>query len=74
MHTASLSAGLAKLYSAAEMLERTWADTKEVWNDDTSRHFDETRLRPLLQEIAAAAEATTRMSEVLVRAQRDCEP
>lgn len=69
---ADLSTGAVKLSEATKALQLAWQEAHEQWNDDTSRIFEETHLRPLMPRVKAALEATNRMSELLSRAERDC--
>ena len=74
MNIANFSGGIAKLHSATETLARDWETTKEFWNDETSRAFEENHLQPIFQQLKETVEATARLSEVLGQAQRECEP
>lgn len=73
MKIADLTTGSAKIASAYKTLQLHWEDTKEHWQDSTQRRFDENYLEPLGPQIAAALEAIARLTEVLARAERDCE-
>jgi hypothetical protein len=74
MRIGDFSSAIGRLNEATENLQRSWETTRELWNDRTSQSFEETHLRELLQEVTAAVQATMRMSEVVQRARRDCEP
>jgi hypothetical protein len=69
---ADLSTGAAKLSNATKALRLAWQEAHEQWNDDTSRAFEEKHLQPVLPQIKAALDATSRMTELLNRAERDC--
>ena len=63
-----LSAALARLHDLIETLERAWSETCAHWDDDTKRHFEEFRLRPLLNDLKGVLEATVPVRECFARA------
>lgn len=73
MAKANFTAGMSKLHDAKKQLEHVWGETAEHWDDATRRNFEENHLRPLLQQLGEALEATNRLSRVLLQAGRECE-
>ncbi len=73
MRIADLHSGAARLRDAADVLAANWNDTQQFWNDANSRSLEETRLRPLGEDVNAALAAIGHLSEVLMQAQRNCE-
>ena len=73
MRVASFSAGISKLHSAMETLQRDWEISQEFWKDEASRSLEENYLQPILKQLKETAEATARLSEVITRAERECE-
>lgn len=73
MRIADLNSGAARLRDAAEVLAANWDDTRQFWRDANSRSLEETRLRPLADDVNAALAAIAHLSELLMQAQRHCE-
>ena len=73
MPIADLTTGAAKLNKSVEILQESWADTKEHWDDENSRNFEENYLDPLGPQIKMALDAINRVAEVLQRAERECQ-
>jgi hypothetical protein len=73
MRVGDFSTGIGHLSESVDNLQNSWQNTRELWNDRTSQSFEETHLQQLLQEVTAVLQATTRMSEVVLRARRECE-
>ena len=64
MKICNLADGLGQLTHAITDLNQRWAETQQHWNDETSREFEETYLRPIpahMQTLIAAVQvlATT---------------
>ena len=74
MRVANFSAGITKLQSAMETLQRDWELSQEFWKDEASRSLEENYLQPILKQLKETADATARLSEVIARAERECEP
>ncbi|MFN0196313.1 MAG: hypothetical protein ACKVT0_06185 [Planctomycetaceae bacterium] len=72
MRTGDLSAGVAKLRDAIEMLETSWNETTDYWQDANSRHIEEEYLQNIVMSVKLAIEATQKMSDLLARANREC--
>lgn len=70
MRICNLADGLGQLTHAITDLNQRWADTQQHWNDETSREFEETYLRPIpgqmqtliakVQDLGAMVEKATR--------------
>jgi hypothetical protein len=73
MHIADLNTGTAKLIEAAEMLEEAWAEAKLYWHDEKSRDLEENHLTPIYPHVKLAIDAVNRLSDVLARAERECD-
>lgn len=65
--------GKAKLRSAAQKLGLAWEEVQAGWNDSVSRDFERDFIAPLEPRIAAALRAIDQLSEVLTRAEQDCQ-
>ncbi|MCC7017973.1 MAG: hypothetical protein IT564_12315 [Rhodospirillales bacterium] len=63
----------AQLRDALQDLQRAWQVVSESWNDSVSRQFCEQHLEPLIPASKMALDATSRMRELLMRAQMECE-
>lgn len=72
MAIGSFSAGLAKLRDAAERLTLQWEQAGLSWDDDVRRSIGEKQIEPLRQQLREAAEATARLRDVIMLAERDC--
>jgi hypothetical protein len=73
MRIADLTSGAAKIATAYKTMRVHWEDTKEHWHDDNRRRFEENFIDPLEPQIASALDAIAALSEILNRAQRECE-
>jgi hypothetical protein len=49
-----------------------WHEASEVWSDSTSKAFEKRYIEQLEQAVRAALPAMEKMSETLVRVQREC--
>ena len=54
-------------------LRLAWQQTKTQWSDTNSHSFEEDHLEPIVPVIKAALDATAELSELLARAQQECE-
>jgi len=68
----SLSVGRAMVTDAAKQLHRAWAKTRETWDDETARRFEEELLEPLSPKIRSAVDAIERLSTAANKAEREC--
>lgn len=73
MPAGNLSSSISMLRDANEKLKAAWLRTSDLWKDANSRHFEEECLAPLDPNVRIALEAAGRMTEVLMKMQRDCE-
>ncbi len=73
MKTCDLSTPTARLREAMKNLQLARQEIAEQWNDETHRHFEETFLAPLEPSMRRTVAAIGELSEVLAKAQRDCE-
>jgi hypothetical protein len=69
----SLSAGSAKLSYALKTLRARWDMTQLHWTDDVRHDFEEHYLKPVEEEILATLNATYVLSQILLKAQQECE-
>jgi hypothetical protein len=74
MRAGQLTGGATKLADALESLQEAWRQAQEEWDDATSRSFEENHLQPLWRQCGAVFESTNELRELLVKAQRDCDP
>jgi hypothetical protein len=73
MRIADLTSGAARLRDQTDVLVAAWGETRDHWNDANSRNIDENHLNPLAEDVSAALTAIRHLSEVLAKAQRECE-
>lgn len=73
MKICDLHSGSAKLQRSIKRLQEQWEATKEHWDDQTSREFEEKYLRPLSPTVSWTVSAVGRLAEVLENAERECE-
>jgi len=74
MRIADLSTGASQLRDAQESLHLAWAETKENWQDASSRNLEEQHLHPLAVAVAAAHPVILHLASVLAQAERECGP
>lgn len=68
-----LNTGAANLEDAMQKLQTARSDVAALWDDDTSRKFQEKHLDPLNPRVQRLFDAVHRLAHVLVRAQSECE-
>jgi hypothetical protein len=73
MRQVDVSVGIAKLRHALQTLRVRWESTQEEWNDQVSRHFEETYVAPLEPRVLSTLHAMSALTQVLAKAQQDCE-
>ena len=73
MRKFDLHTGASRIRKALEVLEQTWAEASDDWNDAVSHRFCEQHLEPILPEVKTALDAIGRMHLLLDEAKRDCE-
>lgn len=73
MKVCDLNTGLGRLTQAYAQLKEKWAETKSHWNDERGRQFEELYLREIPTRMQQMVGAIQRLSEVLEKAQRECE-
>ncbi len=72
MRLGDLNNAGAKLELAKDTLQKKRAFVDSQWEDDASRHFDGTFLRPLDGHMRRALEAIHHLAEILRRADGEC--
>ena len=73
MKICDLATSAGRLNKSLADLKEKWSETKEYWNDSSTREFQEEHLQPLTPQIQLAIAAINRLAEVLVKVERDCE-
>lgn len=73
MQAADFHTGSALLNNAMKNLLVHWEATKETWNDATMRKFEEEHIETLKPKIRTFLETTARISEMLQRAEIECQ-
>jgi uncharacterized protein YukE len=71
MKICNLSDGLGQLTHAITDLNRRWAETQLHWNDETSRQFEETYLRPIPAQMQALIAAVQTLAATVDQAARE---
>jgi hypothetical protein len=74
MKIADLNTGTGQLRDAIDLLQRTWSEARQKWNDANARNIDENHLQLLRSELAAAFPAIEQLAAVLDQAGRECGP
>ncbi len=65
--------GAGKLSEATRKLKLAWDRAADDWDDATSRAFEENLLDPLLTHVKTTLDATSRIAEIVSKAQRECD-
>ena len=73
MRHCDLTSSVGRIHKAMATLREKWALTKEHWNDDASREFEEKHLQPLIPQLRFTMTAVQRLAEVVEKAEKDCE-
>jgi hypothetical protein len=68
-----LHTGISQLTQALADLKDGWIAAGAQWNDAARKQFEEEHLQPLPAHIQRMMIAAQRLSEVVEKAQRDCE-
>jgi hypothetical protein len=74
MTIGQFSGSLAKLHGAIDYLERAWRESKQNWDDETSRNLDEAHIKPIIHQLNEIIEATVPLNETMGQARRNCGP
>jgi len=69
----NLSTGTGKLSFAMKTLRAHWDMVCGHWTDDVRHDFEENHLNPIEAEVIATLNANNNLSQILVRAQQECE-
>ena len=73
MQNPDLHAGAAQIRKGLELVQETWEEAADQWNDVVSAKFREQYLEPLVPEIKLALDTISRMQLLLNEVQRDLE-
>jgi hypothetical protein len=71
MNTGNLQASAGSLQEALDELLAAWDTTRQYWQDQQARQFDETYLQRIREEVAAAFPAIGQISQTFGAAGRD---
>ena len=72
MRICDLNSGVAQLTQALADLKDRWTESKEHWNDDVRRQFEQTHLAEIPTRLTQLLSAAQRLAEVLDKAGKDC--
>lgn len=72
MRICDLNSGVGQLTQAFADLKDRWKESKEKWNDDVRRHFEQNQLNEIPARLTQLLGAAGRLAEVLDRAAKDC--
>lgn len=72
MKICDLNSGVAQLTQALADLKDRWTESKEHWNDDVRRQFEQTHLAEIPTRLTQLLSAAQRLAEVLEKAGKDC--
>jgi hypothetical protein len=68
----SLEAPRYKLYSAFKVLQASWEQTQDRWQDAVRQQFQEQHWNPLEPTVLAALAGIDRLAHVLLQVRREC--
>ena len=68
-----LDSGVSRLQKSVRRINERWAATKEYWNDQVSREFEEEFLQPIVPRIKLTLAAVHTMAELFHDAESECE-
>jgi hypothetical protein len=68
-----LNSGVSRLQKSLRQINERWAATKENWNDQVSREFEEKFLQPIVPRIKLTLAAVHTMAELFHDAENECE-
>jgi uncharacterized protein YukE len=72
MKICDLHSGLGQLSQAYGKLKQRIAETREVWNDDAFRQFEQQRLSEIPARLQRLTAAVNAFVEVIQEAEREC--
>ncbi|MGC4006620.1 MAG: hypothetical protein QM811_27260 [Pirellulales bacterium] len=72
MPVADFFTASAMLSQGMKTLIQRWQNTKESWNDPSARQFEADHLEPLPHKFRILLDTTSRLSDLLQRAEQDC--
>ena len=73
MRNPDLHTGATQIRKGLELVQETWEESLDQWNDVVSERFQEQYLEPLVPEIKLALDTISRMQLLLNEVQRDLE-
>ena len=71
MRICNLTDGLGQLTHAMAELNQRWAETQLQWNDETSREFEQTHLRPITGQMQTLVTAVQVLASTVEKASRE---
>lgn len=72
MKVCDLNSGLGQLSQAYAKLKERLVETREVWQDDAFRQFDQQRLGEIPARLQRLTAAVNAFIEVIQEAEREC--
>jgi hypothetical protein len=72
MRVCDPNSAAAKLDTAMDTLQKARSQALSLWDDDTSRIFDEQFMVALEPKVRRALDAIRHLAESLAKAERDC--
>ncbi len=69
----NLLSGLQRLKRATRDLQACWEETRETWDDQAARDFQQQHLEPILPALRLVMAATSELDDIFRRAIRDCD-
>lgn len=73
MKSTNLQSAGGRLQDALDKLLLVWEHTRETWNDQQARTFEEEYLKTLVEEVNVAIPAISHMAQTIGHAGRECE-
>lgn len=72
MNICDLTSGTGRLHRATRDLAQKWAETGEVWKDQTRKGFEERYLQPIGPSVRLLMGHASELIELLQKAEREC--
>ena len=67
-----LNSAIQRLRHATRELQFQWRATRETWDDQTARDFEENHLKPMMPKLRLVMSATSELTELYQRAAKEC--
>jgi hypothetical protein len=69
----TLTTGRTKLVEGLKVLTVRWEETRDGWDDQSGREFQEKYIEPIAPQVQAAVRAIDRLAAVIGQMRYECE-